>query len=603
MESVASQCDNIKDRCDGQGGAISGARVSYLGLPAAAPAEPMTAEEALARAKLLQREGQTAAAEDLYRTVLALDPDHPGALRELGAVRLQAGEFAEAAELISRAIERDPSSSSAHNNLGIALKGLDRPAEAAQHFEAALALDPKRPEAHYNLGQALQALGRLGEARACYERAIALRPDYSEAHNSLGVLLAPEYAQEALASFQRAVDIRPGFADGYNNMGNVLQDLGRHNDAIANYRRALDIKPDHPAQNNLGMALRELNRHEEAVSCFEMAQAIKPDYVDAHVNEGLVRLALGDYATGWKKYAWRRLTANFSQGRKNPPRPLWLGQWNVSGKTLLLHGEQGLGDTIQFCRYVPYVAQQGARIILAVQRPLASLMTGLAGVAVLRAQGETIPPFDGYCPLPSLPLAFKTTLESIPGNVPYLSAPLDRIERWRPIFHAIGRPRIGLMWAGAGGTAHNQRRSIPLELFVPLLQLADLNFIALQKELPDGDAGLLHSSRMTGFLGERQADLADTAAMISMLDLVITVDTSIAHLAGALGKPVWVLLPFSADWRWLRARNDSPWYPSARLFRQPAPGDWQDVVMQVERSLQLQRFQLPAGSGKKPIRS
>jgi tetratricopeptide (TPR) repeat protein len=555
------------------------------------PAEPLTIEAAFERAALLAREGRTAAAEELYRTVLAQHPDHAGALDELGALRLQASDFAEAAALIARRIERDPSSSGAHNNLGIALKGLDRLAEAAQHFERAITLDPTRPEANYNLGQALQALGRLGEARACYERAVALRPDYAEALNSLGVVLGPQYPEEALASLQRALAIRPGFADAYNNIGNVLQDLGRHDDAMENYRRALANKPDQPeAHNNIGMALRELNRHEEAVPCFEMAQAIKPDYVDAHINEALVRLTLGDYANGWKKYAWRRLTASFSHGRRNPPRPLWLGQWDIAGKTILLHGEQGLGDTIQFSRYVPLVAAKGARIILAVQRPLSALMTSLAGVSVLRAQGETIPPYDGYCPLPSLPLAFKTTVESIPANVPYLSPPLDRVERWPPILDAIGRPRVGLMWAGAGGTAHNRRRSIPLSLFGPLLDLADFHFVALQKEVPDDDVPHLQASRMMTFLGERQADLADAAAMISMLDLVITIDTSIAHLVGAMGKPAWVLLPFSADWRWLRARNDSPWYPSARLFRQPAPGDWQTVLEQVVHALQLQRF-------------
>ena len=345
------------------------------------------------------------------------------------------------------------------------------------------------------------------------------------------------------------------------------------------------------------MAFRELNHHEEAVRCFEVAQAIKPDYVAAHVNEGLARLALGDYANGWKEYAWRRLSANFNHGRKSPSRPLWLGQWDIAGKTILLHGEQGLGDTIQFSRYVPLVAAKGARIILAVQRPLSALMTSLAGVSVLRAQGEAVPPFDGYCPLPSLPLAFKTTLETIPSHVPYLRAPADRIERWRPVLDVIGRPRIGLVWASAGGTADKRHRSIPLRLFQSLLGLADVHFVALQKEVPDDDLPHLQASGMTGFSDEQLADLADAAAVISMLDLVITIDTSIAHVAGALGKPVWVLLPFAADWRWLRARNDSLWYPTARLFRQPAPGDWQSVLAQVERSLRERGVQGPALPG------
>jgi len=404
-------------------------------------------------------------------------------------------------------------------------------------------------------------------------------------------MLTSAHPEKALASFHRAIEAQPGFADAYNNIGNVLQDLGRFDEALASYRRALAIKPDHAAaHNNVGMVLRELNRHEEAVSRFEMAQAIKPDYVEAHVNESLARLALGDYANGWKKYAWRRLTESFSGGRKNPPRPLWLGHWDISGKTILLHGEQGLGDTIHFSRYVPLVAAKGARIVLAVQRPLSALMTSLAGVSVLRAQGDAIPPYDGYCPLPSLPLAFNTTLESIPAKVPYLSAPPERIERWRSVLDAIGRPRIGLTWVRQPGTPYNRRRSIPLRVLGPLLDLADVHFVALQKELPDDDMPLLQAGRIATFLGEQQTDLADAAAMIAALDLVITIDTSIAHVAGAMGKPVWVLLPFSADWRWLRARNDNPWYPSARLFRQPAPGDWQSVVEQVTRALRAQRF-------------
>jgi tetratricopeptide (TPR) repeat protein len=580
---------------DKAGPSISGARVSDRDLPAAAPAEPITAEEALARAKSLQREGRTAAAEDLYRTVLAQDPDHPGALHELGALRLQAGEFAEAAELFNRLIECDPSSSSAHNNLGIALKSLDRPSEAVHHFEAALALDPRRPQAHYNLGQALQALGRLGEAHASYERAIALRPDYPEAHNSMGVLLAQKDPEPALASFRRAIAARPGYAAVYNNMGIALQALGRYDEAVASYRRALALKPDNiDAYNNLGLALRSLNRHEEALDCFELAQAIKPDHVEAQLGEGLVRLALGDYAAGWKKYAWRHLTANFSGGKKRPAQPLWLGNWDISGKTLLLHGEQGLGDTIMFARYAPLVAQRGAKVILAVQHPLAAVMATLQGASVVRAQGEPVPPFDGFCPLPTLPLAFRTRVETIPADNPYLAAPADRLAKWQPVFQTFPRPRIGLMWAGALSPIH--RRSIPLRLLLPILQLREFHFVALQKEVPNEDTPLLDSTGMSAFLGERQSDLADTAAMISLLDLVITIDTSIAHLAGALGKPTWVLLPFSTDWRWLRDRNDSPWYPSARLFRQPAPGDWQSVVMQVQGTLQLQRFQPPAGS-------
>jgi tetratricopeptide (TPR) repeat protein len=523
---------------------------------------------------------------DRDEAVLARDPGNRGALHRLSVLRLKRGAFEDAVGLLERLIECDPNSSGAHNNLGAALQGLKRSADAVPHLEKAIGLEPNRPEAYYNLGLAQQSLGRLVEARECCERAIALRPDYAEANNTLAVLLAPNDPERALACFGRAIAARPGYADAYNNMGIVLQGLGRYEEALASYTQALAIKPDHAdAHNNLGLALRSLNRHEEAIACFEIAQAIKPDHVDGQLGEGLVRLALGDYATGWKKYAWRHLTANFSHGKKRPPQPLWLGNWNISGKTILLHGEQGLGDTIMFARYVPMVAQRGAKVILAVQRPLTALMATLKGASVVRGQGEPVPPFDGFCPLPTLPLVFRTSVETIPATVPYLSAPADRVAKWRPVLQALPRPRIGLMWAGAQSPIY--RRTIPLRLLLPLFELREFHFVALQKELPDEDAPFLDSTRMATFLGDRQVDLADTAAIIATLDLVITVDTSIAHLAGALGKPVWVLLPFSADWRWLRHRDDSPWYPTARLFRQPALGDWAGVVTQVGNAVRL----------------
>ena len=556
-----------------------------IAVSAQAPASDAAFDEAL----LLQRQGNVPAAEQLYRAVLGRNPDHSGALHQLSLLCLGRDEFDEAARLLRRWIAREPDVSGAHNNLGIALKGLNRPAEAVAHFEKAIELDPDRVETWYSLGRTQQVLGRPAQARECYARAIALRPDHAEANNALAVLLAPTDPEQALACFRRAIAARPAYADGHNNMGILLHALGRDEDAVASFRRALAIKPDHAdAYNNLGLTLRDLNRHEESLRCFELAQAIEPDHVDAHVNEALVRLALGDYAAGWKEYVWRLHSVNFSKGKKRPAQPLWLRQSDISGRTILLHGEQGLGDTIQFARFVPKVAALGGKVILAVQRPLTALMAGLAGVSIVRGQGDPVPPFDAFCPLPSLPLAFKTTLETIPADVPYLSVPADRLAKWRAVLDGparpLGRPRIGLMWT-RGAASPQDRRSLPLRLLLPLLELRDIQFVALQKELPEGEVALFQSTGVPGFLGERLADLADTAAIIAMLDLVITIDTSIAHVAGALGKSMWVLLPFSADWRWLRDRSDSPWYPTARLFRQPAPGDWQSVVRQVAEAL------------------
>ena len=530
-----------------------------------------------------RREGG-AASEERYEALLAQDPDNRSALHNLSVMRLRRGAFEDALRLLERLIEREPDSFDARNNIGAALQGLKRPAEAVPHLERAIELDPKRPETHYNLALAKQRLGRLAEARDCCERALALRPDYPEANNTLAVLLAANDPERALACLDRAIAARPDYADAHNNLGIVFQQVGRYEEAAASYRRALAIKPDHAdAHSNLGLALRNLNRHEEAIRCFQIAQAVKPDHVDAQLGEGLVRLAVGDYAAGWNKYSWRHLTANFSHGKKRPAQPLWLGNWNISGKTILLHGEQGLGDTIMFARYVPLVAQLGAKIVLAVQRPLTALMATLKGPAVIRGQGEPVPPFDGFCPLPTLPLVFQTNPATIPADVPYLSAPAERLAKWQPILQALPPPRIGLMWAGA--TSPIYRRTIPFRQLQPLLALREFHFVALQKEVPAEDLPLLQDAPMTTFLGERQVDLADAAAMIALVDLVITIDTSIANLAGAMGKPTWVLLPFSSDWRWMVGREDSPWYPTARLFRQPAPGDWDSVVAQVVQAL------------------
>ena len=554
----------------------------------AAPTDSPTVGVAADESAPAQRQ-EIADAESRYEALLAQDPADPSALHQLSVLRLRRGAFAEAVPLLERLIERRPDFSDAYNNLGVALERLKRPAEAARQFEKTIELEPNRPEAHYNLGRARQSLGRRAEARECYERAIALRPEYAEAHNSVGVLLAQEDPEPALASFRRAVAAQPAYADAYNNMGIALQALGRYEEAVASYQQTLALRPDHAdCYNNLGLALRSLNRHEEALRCFELAQAIKPDHVDAQLGEGLVRLALGDYAAGWKKYVWRHLTGNFSGGKRRPTQPLWLGNWDISDKTILLHGEQGLGDTIMFARYVPLVAQRGAKVILAVQRPLAAVMATLEGASVIRAQGEPVPRFDGFCPLPTLPLAFRTSVETIPADIPYISAPADRLAKWQPVLQAFPRPRVGLMWAGALSPIF--RRSIPLRLLLPILQLREFSFVALQKEVPKEDAPLLESTGMATFLGERQSDLADTAAMIALLDLVITIDTSVAHLAGAMGKPTWVLLPFSTDWRWMRDRRDNPWYPTAQLFRQPTPGDWVSLATEVRSALRTVAF-------------
>ncbi|MEA2916540.1 MAG: hypothetical protein QOJ15_8621 [Bradyrhizobium sp.] len=532
----------------------------------------------------LHQNGRTPEAEKLYQAVLVHDPDHPGALQQLSVLRLQQGAFDDALRLIHRILEQDPNFSEGHNNLGVALQALDRPAEALRHFEKAIAIKPGHADAHYNLGMALQMLNRFAEAAECYRRALALRANYVDAYNNLGnVLQVLNRPQDAIACFESVLAIRPDHADAHSNRGNALAALDRYEEAVASYDRALAIRPDHAdAHNNLGLVLRDINRHQEAIACFENAQAIKPDHVDAQLNEALVRLALGDFDAGWRKYEARRL-AN-SNRKPAPRRPLWLGHGDLSGKTILLHGEQGLGDTLQFLRYVPLVAEQGARVILAVQRPLARLVTSFTGVSVLRVQGDAIPPFDCYCPLPSLPLAFATTLDTIPATVPYLHVETEDCQRWKNRLAAGPGPKVGLVWAGNPAHKNDRRRSIAMHSIAALFDHPGVRWFSLQSGERAGDLAMLNCDRVAD-LSSELADFAETAAAIANLDLVITVDTATAHLAGALGKPVWVLLPFSADWRWLLDRNDSPWYPTARLYRQAAPGDWAGVVKQVDNAL------------------
>ena len=316
----------------------------------------------------------------------------------------------------------------------------------------------------------------------------------------------------------------------------------------------------------------EIKRLDEAQACFERALKIKPDYAEAHCNWALCRILVGDFDHGWKSNEWRWETAHLRKEKRNFVQPLWLGSNEITGKTILLHSEQGFGDTIQFCRYVPLVAERAARVILEVPESLRELMETLTGSAQIVPKGEPLPQFDLHCPLMSLPLAFKTRLESIPCATPYLGALPSAVKSWNARLGQRRRSRVGLVWSGRPEHKNDHNRSLKLSTLLPLLD-CDVTFISLQREVRPGDAATLKGLDIVHFGGELK-NFSDTAAIISNLDVVISVDTSVAHLAGALGTPVWILLPFVPDWRWLLDREDSPWYPTARLFRQnnPPPG-------------------------------
>jgi Flp pilus assembly protein TadD len=452
-------------------------------------------------------------------------------------------------------------------------------------YDRAIALNPDHAQAFVNRGATLHALKRSDEALTSFERALALEPDHVEALTNRGVALH-ELAryQEALADHDRALAVRPRDAAVLNNRGVTLHKLGRLDEALASYDTALAARPDDAgALVNRGVTLHDLMRFDAALASYDQAIALRPDDADAYFFRGLSRLVTGDFARGWIDYDWRRKAPSAKLTARDFPRPLWLGEDDIAGRTILLRSEQGFGDSIQFCRYVPLVAALGARVIMEVEEPLCGLMTGLAGTTQIIAKGAPLPDFDLQCPLPSLPLAFKTGTRNIPSSVPYLRAPRQVLERWGALLGDQRSPRIGLAWAGNAKHARDRERSMTLRDLLPLLDI-DARFVSLQKDLRAGDAEILKRCNVLQF-GQQLGDFSDTAALISQLDLVISVDTSVAHLAGALGKPVWILLTHAPDWRWLLDRDDSPWYPSARLFRQRETREWGSLTMRVREAL------------------
>ncbi len=493
---------------------------------------------------------QFAEAEALYREILAQSPAHFDALHLLGIACHQTGRHADAVKSMRRAIDADPSQPAVYSNLGLALQAMRRPEEALASYDRCLALSPDHAEALSNRGNALFALGRAQDALDSFDRALLRSPQSAIALNNRATALRMlDRHEEALASCDRAIELAPGYADALCNRGNVLQDIQRYTDALESYRRALQSDPQH---------------------------------ADSHWNEGLCRLLIGDYVLGWQKYEWRWKTEQAGTAR-GFIQPLWLGNENLAGKTILIHAEQGLGDTLQFCRYATRVSARGATVVLEVQKPLKALLSSLGGVSRVLARGEPLPEFDYHCPLLSLPLAFGTTLETIPATPGYLRCDPAEMARWRERLGPKRGPRIGLVWKVGG---KNPKRSIPL---VELLDLVsgEAEFFSLQKDVLPADQAILDARKEIRQVDAELRNFSD-APLVSLMDLVITVDTSMAHLAGALGGKVWVMLPRSPEWRWMVDRYDSPWYPGARLFRAQVFGDWRGVIGMVKDALAIE---------------
>jgi hypothetical protein len=432
---------------------------------------------------------------------------------------------------------------------------------------------------------ALYQAGRLDEAdAACREILAASDERHFFAWHLRSVVAARRGDAASAAEFAtRALALDGANAEVLANRGAALRKLGRYQEALADYDRAIALAPaSAEAHNNRGVALAALGRYDAALAAYARALELAPGFERARFNRGLVRLVLGDLEGGLADHEARWNGSDIHLGRPKFPQPVWDGAAPLAGRTILLHGEQGLGDAIQFARYVPLVAQRGARIVLHVHAPLVPLLRQLPVAQVLSFE-EALPPFDTYCALMSLPLAFGTTLASIPSTVPYLAPSRERIERWRATLGEASRPIVGLAWSGSATHTNDRNRSMALAQLAPLHAVAG-TLVSLQKEVRPDDADALRALGVRHF-GEQLRDMEDTAALVALMDAVVSVDTSAAHLAGAMAKPVRILLPYVPDWRWLTERSDSPWYPTARLVRQPAPGDWEAVAARVAGEL------------------
>ncbi len=593
---------------------------------------------------VLHQQGKLTDAERIYVEVLQQQPNHFDALHLLGVIAAQTKQPERGIELIKKAIGLNAKVAAAHNNLGNALRDLKRTEEALASYDRAIAIKPDDAEAYSNRGITLLELKRHEEALASFDKTIALKPDYAEAYNHRGnalrnlkrteealasfdkaIALKADYAEaysdrgnalrdlkraeEALASYDKAIAIKGDHAEAYSNRGNALRDLERTEEALASYDRAIALKPDYAeAYNNRGNVLRDLKRTEEALASYDKAIALKPDYAGAYWNQSLCLLLMGHFEQGWRQYECRKKRTE-PVGVRSYPQHLWLGEEDIAGKTLFICWEQGFGDTIQFYRYAKLVEARSAKVIMSVQEPLRELLKQVSPTIQIIGPNEVPTDFDYYCPLLSLPLVFGTTLETIPATIPYLKSNAEKSLFWKEKLGVKNKLRVGLVWSGGFRPNQpelwsvNSRRNIPLAKLAVLKQ-PDIEFYSLQKGEPAESelAELIHHNwdgpHIIDFTS-RLNDLSDTAALVENLDLVISVDTAIVHLAGALGKPVWILNRFDTCWRWLLDRTDTPWYPTAKLYRQEKAGHWDGVVQRIKMDLLALKVISVSGSVKR----
>ncbi len=534
----------------------------------------------------LLKSGSAGRAERAFARAIACDPQNAQSYCNRGvALDAQRG-YESAISCYQEAIALQPDFASALFNMGNSYISLDQLQEALTCYGRVIELEPASVAAYLSLGEVGKTLRNFPLARAAFERAASLDPESADAFRGVADIdLAEERFEDAIAAYSRAAELNPDDAATFNLMGATYQSNEQLDEAEECYRKALTVTPDNlTALNNLGVVLDAQGRRDEAVVVYRHLLDIAPDYADGHWNLSVALLAIGAYAEGWREFEWR-----FRKSNPVPSRPFTQPTWDgsdLAGKTILLHAEQGFGDTIQFVRYVPLVQQRGGQVIIECQTEiLKRLVSPLDTVSGGIAAGETLPHFDCHLPMMSLPLVFGTTVETIPCQIPYLAAELRDREKWQQRLGASGRLKVGLVWHAKQSQLLNRKRSCPLKFFSPLWIVEGVEFYTLQigagaEQLDD----FAVSHEIIDLTGDMH-DFADTAAFIANLDLVITIDTAVAHLAGALGARTWVVLPYTSEWRWLCRREESPWYPTMRLFRQPSQGDWPSVMDHVAVAL------------------
>jgi Flp pilus assembly protein TadD len=569
--------------------------------------------------------GRLEQAEEQYQQVLHDEPENPVVLHLLGTLAYQRGQYDAAVDFLGRAIACNPYIAQFHNTLGVALEALGKPQEAIEAYQQAILLQPGYAEAYNNLAISFQNQGKYSQAIEQYKHAIQLEPDRAEIYYNLANVLQSQHRDsEAAENYRQAIKLKPDYAQAYNNLGITLKEQGQFDKAIENYAQAIRLEPDNAqfhsnlasilqhqgrlaeavancehavclnpncaeAYYNLASVLRDQGRCNEAIENNKRAIQLKPDYAQAHWNQAIAYLLNGNFTEGWKEFEWRRKTDwHTSAYPHRHPKPRWNGA-SFFGKRLLVHCEQGLGDCLQFARYLPMVKSLGGTVIFEAWRPLHGLLKEFDEIdelVELSFEKKTEAQFDLYTSVLDLPGIFGTTEETIPSSVPYLHADKVKTQYWR---EKLAGPdfNVGIVWAGSSRHPNDRNRSCRLEDFSPLAQIKDVRLYGLQKGKAAQQVDELASKVSIENLAEHFADFTDAAAAIENLDLIISVDTAALHLAGAMGKPVWALLAFAPDWRWMLGRTDSPWYPTMRLFRQKKWGDWNSVFEACAKQLQV----------------